>query len=111
MNHFPEPGTPAFPSALKDLRESKGLSRAQLSAISKIRADAIRRYEQVDRVDHAVPSVDSWNKLKLALDIQANVFLTFDQLTLAVFGNSITNLVDWQPIKHNVSTQWQNINS
>lgn len=64
---LPHPHTQNFPKALKDARESIGMSRAKLAELAGIHAVMPRRYEEPDCKEFTRPTIETWMKLNQAL--------------------------------------------
>lgn len=64
---LPESNSPKFPKALKNARESKGLSYTQLAKLCGISPVMPARYEDTKNSNFASPSRKTWEKLDQVL--------------------------------------------
>ena len=97
---LPKASSKEFPTALKQTRQSQGLSRTELARRAGIHAVMPRRYEEVECVDFTTPSQKTWAALNAALGFRVDD-LDWQQID-DVRISQITELVTPRQLIHEI---------
>lgn len=79
---LPQPASKEFPAALKQARESRGMSRSELARRANIHQVMPRRYEEPTCREFTKPTANTWLALNRALGFEPN------------YENSLTPVMD-----------------